>query len=168
VSGADLYWPFFTLGFCVVWLRILESGVRFAGFRSRSLKSLVREGRGSVVNSCLLVLEGLGIRRVPQWLRYSNPMWARDLSHTSNDCAYQSRTRSIEGISFNPSGRSSNSCTRCANRMGNSSDRNCDARKRVPTAQLSQNWPTSLAHTRSTYRLMASPQTAPSVAVTRR
>lgn len=59
--------------------------------------------------------------------------------HTSNDCAYQSRTRHIEGISLSPSGRSLSSCTRCANRMGSSSERNCDARKRVPVDGFSPN-----------------------------
>lgn len=52
--------------------------------------------------------------------------------HTSNDCAYQSCTLLIEGISFKPSGRSPSSCTRWAKRMGSSSDRNCDARNSVP------------------------------------
>lgn len=51
---------------------------------------------------------------------------------TSNDCAYQSCTLLMEGISFKPSGRSPSSCTRCARRMGSSSARNCEARKRVP------------------------------------
>jgi hypothetical protein len=51
---------------------------------------------------------------------------------TSNDCAYQSCTFLIEGISFSPSGRSPSSCTRCASLMGSSSERNWEARKRVP------------------------------------
>lgn len=59
--------------------------------------------------------------------------------HTSNDCAYQSRTRQIDGISLRPSGRSLSSCTRCASRMGSSSERNCDARKRVPVDGFSPN-----------------------------
>lgn len=58
---------------------------------------------------------------------------------TSNDCAYQSLTRPIDGISFRPSGRSLSSCTRCAKRMGSSSERNCEARKRVPVEGLSPN-----------------------------
>jgi hypothetical protein len=58
---------------------------------------------------------------------------------TSNDCAYQSRTLQMDGISLRPSGRSLSSCTRCASRMGNSSERNCDARKRVPVDGFSPN-----------------------------
>jgi len=60
-------------------------------------------------------------------------------AHTSNDCAYQSRTLQMDGISLRPSGRSLSSCTRCANRMGSSSERNCDARKRVPVDGFSPN-----------------------------
>lgn len=52
--------------------------------------------------------------------------------HTSNDCAYHSCTLLIEGISLRPSGRSPSSCTRCARRIGSSSERNWEARKRVP------------------------------------
>jgi hypothetical protein len=59
---------------------------------------------------------------------------------TSNDCAYQSRTLQIDGISLRPSGSSLSSCTRCARRMGSSSERNCDARKRVPVDGFSPNW----------------------------
>ena len=40
------------------------------------------------------------------------------------------------GISFKPSGRSASSSTRCANRMGSSSERNCDARNKVPGNRL--------------------------------
>ena len=51
---------------------------------------------------------------------------------SSNDCAYQSWTLLIGLISFRPSGRLPSSWTRCAKRMGSSSERNCEARKRVP------------------------------------
>lgn len=53
-------------------------------------------------------------------------------SLTSKDCAYQSRTLCMEGISPRPSGRLLSSWTLCASRMGSSSATNCDARKRVP------------------------------------
>ena len=43
---------------------------------------------------------------------------------TSNDCAYQSCTFLIDGISFKWSGNCPSSCTRCANRIGSSSERN--------------------------------------------
>lgn len=51
---------------------------------------------------------------------------------TSNDCAYQSCTFLIDGMSLSPSGSSPSSCTLWARRMGSSSARNCDARKSVP------------------------------------
>ena len=52
--------------------------------------------------------------------------------HTSNDCEYQSLTFLIDGISFSSSGKSPSSCTLCASRMGSSSERNWEARNRVP------------------------------------
>lgn len=58
--------------------------------------------------------------------------------YTSNDCAYQSWTFLIEGISFSPSGKSPSSCTRWARRMGSSSDKNWDARKSVPAQRIGQ------------------------------
>ena len=80
-----------------------------------------RPGLGSVVISCQsvsqYVLEAL--------LRSS-------MSHTSNDCEYQSCTFLMDGISFSPSGKSPSSWTRCAKRIGSSSERNWEARKRVP------------------------------------
>jgi hypothetical protein len=121
-SGAERYWPFWMLGFCVA---LMSGGVRLAGFRSRSLTSLDRFGRGSWTSSCAIVSQG-SLKHVSD-------------GRTSNDCAYQSRTRQIEGISLRPSGRSLSSCTRCANRMGSSSERNCDARKRVPVDGFSPN-----------------------------
>ena len=57
------------------------------------------------------------------------------LIHTSNDCEYQSWTFLMDGISFSPSGKSPSSWTRCAKRMGSSSERNWEARKRVPAGQ---------------------------------
>ena len=52
--------------------------------------------------------------------------------HTSKDCAYQSRTLCMEGISPSPSGKLLSSWTLCASRIGSSSARNCDALKSVP------------------------------------
>lgn len=73
---------------------------------------------------------------------------------TSNDCAYHSCTLLILGISFKPSGRSASSSTRCANRIGSSSERNCDARNNVPTALLvSHNLPCSMSENMLTYPL---------------
>jgi hypothetical protein len=43
------------LGFCVA---LISGGVRLAGFRSLSLTSLVRFGRGSWTSSCAIVSQG--------------------------------------------------------------------------------------------------------------
>jgi hypothetical protein len=47
-SGAERYWPFCMLGFCVA---LISGGVFFAGFSSLSLTSLGRFGRGSWTSS---------------------------------------------------------------------------------------------------------------------
>mgnify|MGYP003629558687 CR=1 FL=1 len=120
-QGEDVYCPFSTLGFCVASVRILEDlPWCFEGFISRSRISFESCGRGSVVISCITCQPRC--RSLQAWKR----------SITSKDCAYQSWTLLIDGISFNPSGRSPSSCTLCASRMGSSSDKNWDARKRVP------------------------------------
>jgi hypothetical protein len=126
VAGADRYWPLLMLGFCVgLLIKLLSLPLRFAGLSSRSLISLERVGRGRSTSSYGGVSqESMGQTTQPR---------------TSNDCAYQSRTLQIDGISLRPSGRSLSSCTRCANRMGSSSERNCDARKRVPVDGFSPN-----------------------------
>lgn len=78
-----------------------------------------------------LVLTGsLCPRGLVRAVRLGSKEWRRQC--TSNDCAYQSLTFWIDGISLSLSGRSFNSCTRWASRMGNSSERNWEARKRVP------------------------------------
>lgn len=129
-SGIDLYCPFDMLGFCVAWLSILESlPLRLAGRSRRSLTSGGSCGRSRLTRSC----------RMGESVGSYKGVTTAGLWHTSNDCAYQSLTLPIEGISLRPSGRSWSSCTRCANRIGSSSERNCDARKRVPADGFSPN-----------------------------
>lgn len=116
-GGADRYCPALTLGFCVVWLRIRDSLLRFAGAMRRWRTSCDIDGRDMVTSSCHTTSD-----------ENDDTICGR----TSKDWAYQSWTLLIEGISLKPSGNSLSSCTRCARRMGSSSDRNCEARNRVP------------------------------------
>lgn len=68
---------------------------------------------------------------------------------SSNDWAYQSCTFLMEGISFNPSGNLPSSSTRWAKRIGSSSERNWEARKRVPfdRSQQEQQWSVTVRFT---------------------
>lgn len=69
--------------------------------------------------------EGSRLRRAIDWAQLSPQL-------TSKLCAYQRLTFSILGILCRPCGSSSSSFTRCANRIGNSAARNCEARRSVP------------------------------------
>ena len=82
---------------------------------------------------------------------------------SSNDCMYQSATLLIGATSLSPSGSLPSSSTRCANRTGSSSDKNCDARKRVPAVRERQ----AVDCSHHTHQHSASHQIEPSGARTR-
>ncbi|KAI7197852.1 hypothetical protein KC363_g17 [Hortaea werneckii] len=89
------------------------------GYGEKSLLKAFSSGGQSPLSSAMLL---------DTWIRLGFGSW----TISSNDCAYQSWTLRMLGISFKPSGRSPSSCTRCASRMGSSSDRNWEARNSVP------------------------------------
>ena len=139
-SGADLYWPHTMLGFCVVgdmsWGSRLLPPPRRDERSNRSLVSAQSAGRGKLTSSYAGSTRA-DVRESPGLAPRESSRGRRQ--HTSNDWTYQSRTRPIDGISLSPSGRCSSSSTRCASRMGSSSDRNCEARNRVPVDGFTPN-----------------------------